>query len=95
MSVPPAGSTSGCQAMPWRWAVAFMWATMRVSLITEPSIILTAAPWPSRVTASWGCAPGTSKAIVTSSPIAKAGSICEAAVIAPRRPTSSCTVNTA
>lgn len=64
-------------------------------VIRPESLMVRVGPLPILTVVSNSRTPGTSPAMVTSSAMARSGSMPNAAVAAPRRPTSSCTVPTA
>ena len=91
--MPPHSRISRCADTPQSFAACSSASTTAGVQITERSITLTAGPLPSS-TAIADFISGRSPVSVTSTAIAASGSTANAAAPAPRRPTSSCAVNT-
>ena len=93
VSVPPPRSTSFCTGMPLSCAHCSIKRLTPTGTITEASMTFIAGPFPHLT--DIGEHFGVSPVSVTSRFTQKSGEIECAATPAPRRPTSSCTVNTA
>ena len=94
-SVPPAVPLRICQGIPSRMAAPRSVATIFSGTIVRPSIKLMAAPAPTVVTDRCDGVSAMSLAVVPSRMRATSGCTRAAVTVAPRRPSSSCTVNTA